>query len=155
MPGTYITTNAESLAVKMRRRSGLYVDAVRNAIRENAETVKRQAENFSRARYYSLAQLRQMGHPYARRAPHPPKPAHIINRQSGAFRAGFKVAYRPNIDGATATVYNVVPYAKFMLGTRYMIARPVLDEAIRRTKAERDRNIKNARRRAYYRVTGR
>ena len=149
--GTYITSNARNLAAKMRRRSKKYAEAIAEATRENAETVRKQAYNFSRNRYYSLKQLRQMGHPYARRAPMPPKPAYLINRQGGQFRAGWQVRWTRKQDGAVATVYNRAPHAQYMVGTRTMIPRPILDEALTRTKRERDRNIKRARDRAYRR----
>lgn len=149
--GTHITSNARNLAVSMRRRSKLYAEAITEATRENAETVRKQAYNFSRNRYYSLKQLRQMGHPYSRRAPMPPKPAYLINRQGGQFRAGWQVRWTRTKDGAVGTVYNRAPHAEYMMGTRKMIPRPILDEAMRRTKRERDRNIKRARDRAYQR----
>ena len=151
--GQTLTTNAGNLAARMRRRSGKYVAEIRQATRENAETVKRQAQNFSRARYYSLKQLAQMGHPYAVAHPSPPKPAHIINRQSDALNGAWKTAYRLNSDGATATVYNIAPHSKYMMGTKTMIPRPILDEALKRTKRARDLNIKRARDRAYRRST--
>ena len=151
--GQTLTTNAGNLAARMRRRSGKYVAEIRQATRENAETVKRQAQNFSRARYYSLKQLAQMGHPYAVAHPSPPKPAYIVNRQSAAFHGAWRTAYRPNSDGATATVYNIAPHSKYMTGGKRstMIPRPILDEALKRTKRARDLNIKRARDRAYRR----
>ena len=149
--GTYITSNARNLAVKLRRRSKKYASEITEATRENAETVRKQAYNFSRNRYYSLKQLRQMGHPYSRRVAAPPKPAHLINRQGGQFRAGWQLRWTRTKDGAVATVYNRAPHAQYMMGTRYMIPRPILDEAMKRTKRERDRNIKRARDRTYQR----
>jgi hypothetical protein len=150
--GQCLTTNAGNLAARMRRRSKKYVAAIREATRENAHVLMKQAQNFSRARYYSLKQLAQMGHPYAAAHPAPPKPAHLINRQSGVLHGAWKVSYRPNRDGATATVYNVAPHSRYMMGTRLMIPRPILDEALKRTKAARDRNINRARDRAYRRT---
>lgn len=149
--GTYITSNARNLAAKMRRRSGKYATEVAAAVMENAETVRKQAYNFSRNRYHSLKELRRMGHPYSRRVAAPPKPAHIINRQSGTFRAGWQLRWTRLRDGAVATVYNRAHHSQYMMGTRKMIARPVMDEALKRTKRERDRNIKRARDRAYRR----
>jgi len=149
--GQCLTTNAGNLAAKMRRRSSKYVAEIRQATRDNAETLKRQVVMFSRARYYSTKQLAQMGHPYAAAHPMPPKPAHLVNRQSGVFAGAWNVSYRPNRDGATATVYNVAAHSKYMMGTKTMVPRPILDEALKRTKQERDRNIKRARDRAYRR----
>ena len=150
--GQTLTTNAGNLAARMRRRSGKYVAEIRKATRENAETLKRQAQNFSRARYKSLKELAQMGYPYSAKNPGTlPKPAHIINRQSGALNGAWKTAYRPNSDGATATVYNIAPHSKYMMSTENMIPRPILDEALKRTKRARDLNIKRARDRAYRR----
>lgn len=147
-------SNAGYLVTRLRSRSDKYVEEVRAAVRDNANLVYVKARQFSQRRFFSLAQLRKMGHPYAVRNPRPPVRAHIINRQSGALYGAWRVNVKKNPDGITCTVMNTAPWAKYMLGTKKMIARPILDEAVARTKAERDRNLHNARRRGYYRETG-
>ena len=149
-----IVTNAGRLGERLRGSSEKYVHEVREAIRGNAEILRKKARQFSQRRFYSLAQLRKMGHPYATRHPRPPIQAHIINKQSGRLYDSWRINIKPNPDGMTATVFNTAPYSKYMMGTRYMIPRPILDEALERTKAERRRNLHNARRRGYYRITG-
>ena len=141
-----ITTNASKLADTMHRRSK-YPAHIAQAMKKNAAVVEKKAKQFTQRRFYSLETLRRMGHPYARRAPNPPVKPHIINRQSGAVHAGWRTHYQRTRDGARATVSNGAAHAKFLRGTRVMIARPVLEEAIKRTKRERDRNVRNARRR--------
>ncbi len=145
-----LTTNAGNLAARMRTRSQHYAKECAVALRENAETLKRKAQQFSQRRFFSLRDLRKMGHPYAVRAPRPPVRAHILNRQNGRLYQAWRVSVvRPNTDRVTATVYNTAPYSRYMLGTRYMIPRPILDEALARTNDVRARNLKRARDRAY------
>ena len=139
-----ITTNAAKLADTMHRRSK-FPEHIRVAMKQNAQVVKAKARQFTQRRFFSLKQLADMGHPYARRNPRPPVKPWIINAQNRALHNAWATTYARTSDGARATVYNRAPYAKYMRGTRYMIERPVIEEAIRRTKSERDRNVKNAR----------
>lgn len=152
-----ITTNAGELAARMRARTENYVREVRAANEENARVVMRKARQFTSQRFFSLSQLRKMGHPYAKRAPMPPVRPHILNRQNGRLHNSWLVRVRRYADGSTASVVNTAEYAKYMTadGTTKMIGRPVLEEALKRTAGERARNLRNARRRGYYRVTGR
>lgn len=154
---TRITTTAGVLAGRLRVQSQQYVKEVRAAQVTNGELLLRKVKQFTNQRFYSTAQLRRMGHPYATRAPRPPVKPHILNRQNGLLYQSWKVNVRNYPDGATVSVVNTAPYAVYMTaaGTTKMIGRPVLDEALRRTQEERTRNLRNARRRGYYRVTGR
>lgn len=145
-----LVTNAGNLAARQRRRSVQYIKEIEQANRENAEVLRRKAAQFSQRQFFSTKQLAEMDHPYAVRAPRPPVRAHIINRQSGTFHKSWRVStVRTGTDRVVSTVYNTAPWSKYMMGTKYMIARPILDEAMARTKTERDRNIKRARDRAY------
>ena len=135
----------------MERRAERYVEEVNEAVRDNTKLVYKKARQFSQRRFASLADLRRAGHPYARLHPgRLPVAAHIINKQLGKFhrswRWNFIVGGNMNAKG---TIWNAAKYAKFMLGTKYMIERPVLKEALKRTESERDQNIKVARGRAY------
>lgn len=150
-----IMSNALRLANTMRRRTKSYVREIGEAVKQNARTVEKKAKQFSQRRFFSTKQLRQMGHPYAVRNPRPPIAPHIISRQSGKFHREWRMTHGKTKDGVFATVYNRAPYARYMRGTRFMIPRDILGEALRRTKAERDANVKRARRRGYYRLTGR
>ncbi len=151
-----ITTNAGVLAGRLRVRSQQYVKEVREAQKENGDLLLRKCKQFTNQRFFSTSQLRRMGHPYATRDPRPPVRPHILNRQSGALHERWKVNVRNYPDGVTVSVVNTAPYAKYMTedGTTKMIGRPVLEEALRRTQAQRSRNLRNARRRGYYRTTG-
>ena len=141
-----LTTNAKKLADTMHRRTK-YPRHVAQAMKQNAKVVKTKARQFTQRRFYSLKQLREMGHPYATRDPRPPVKPWIINRQTGDVHDKWRVHYQRTRDGARATVSNTSAHAKYLRGTRVMIVRGVLEEAIKRTKAERDRNVRNARRR--------
>lgn len=77
---------------------------------------------------FTLAQLRKMGHPYARRAPGALDPA-VINVQSGRFRQDWQ-ADVPRMgdpgDVVRGRISNQSPVADYLqYGTRYMVARPV------------------------------
>lgn len=152
-----VQTNAGNLAARMRHRSKLYPQQITEAQRQNADELLAKAKQFSNRRHYSLEQLRQMGHPYAKRNPRPPVAAHIINKQSGAVYAGWHRQVRRNSDGATATVYNTAPHSGYLLSgpKSKMIRRPIMEEALRRTQAQRERNLRNARRRGLRARTGR
>lgn len=95
-------------------------DAARDANQEMGPEALRIARRLSSGRF-STKPLAAMGHPYARAHPHPPLPPYIINRQSGAFYAGWmKVGNK---------LVNVAPHSRYLLrgGTRYMIDRPILE----------------------------
>lgn len=149
-------TNAGKLAQQQRARSQKYAQEVQAAVRQNAEVLKRKAMQFSQRQFFSLKALRKMGHPYAVRDPRPPVQAHIINKQSGDLYGKWRINVKKNSDGMTATVMNTSEHAKYMMGgpKSRMIPRPILDEAMKRTQDERRRNLRNARRRGYYRLTG-
>ena len=79
---------------------------------------------------YSLAQLRAAGHPYARRAPDPSFDAAIINMQSGEFLNAWRSAGPYRVGGVVKSkIVNNSRPAKYMSGTKTMIARPI-DKAI-------------------------
>lgn len=153
-----MTSNAERLAATMTHRTTKYIKEVCEAVRDNGKLLYEKSKQFTNRRWYSLEQLRQMGHPYARRDPRPPVRPHIINRQTGNLHRNWRWNWARTPDGCRATVYNNAFNARFMRdirGTLTMIARPVRAEAIKRTKDARARNLKRARRRGYYRLTGR
>lgn len=74
---------------------------------------------------YTSAMLRAMGHPYSRRAPHPPAPPSIINVQSGLFARSWRIAARVRGLTLNVEIENTAPYARYLLrGTTRMIERP-------------------------------
>jgi hypothetical protein len=128
-------------ASRLLRRMGSATEAeVRKALQTTARSTKEKAQRLSSGGF-SLAQLRRMGHPYAKRhgrsrrgrfqqhaASLPYGDAAVINEQSGDFKKGWRAA-RVTRDGErlTARVHNVDPKADLLFeGTRFMIRRPIL-----------------------------
>ena len=146
-----ITSNANRLAATMQRRGESYVKEVQQALKKNTKVVYTKARQFSQRRFASLADLRRMGHPYAAKRPgRLPVAAHIINKQLGKFHRSWHWNFIVGTNMAKGTIWNAAPYAKyFTRKTKYMIERPVLKEALKRTKSERNQNMKAARGRAY------
>ncbi len=145
-----ITSNANRLAVGMERRGENYLREVHGALKKNTKVVYTKARQFSQRRFASLADLRRAGHPYARLRPgRLPVAAHIINKQLGLFHRSWHWNFIVGNNMSKGTIWNAAKHAKFMLGTKYMIERPVLKEALKRTKSERDQNMKAARGKAY------
>ena len=102
----------EKAALQEQRDS--LADAQRLLIQQSSGTV-------------SLAELRRMGHPFARRAPQASPDAAIINDQGGAFRKSWrKVAPVRSGDFVTSRVVNTDPKARFMNGTKTMVKRPII-----------------------------
>ena len=150
-----ITSNANRLAVGLERRGERYLKEIAAATKKNTKVVYKKARQFSQRRFASLADLRRMGYPYARLHPgRLPVAAHIINKQLGKFHRSWHWNFIVGTNMAKGTIWNKAKYAKFMLGTKYMIERPILKEALKRTKAERDQNIKIARGKAYRPIRG-
>lgn len=147
-----IVTNAGNLSGRMKAQSEKYVQEVREAQVQNAKLVMEKAKQFSQRQFFSSAQLAKMGHPYSKVAPMPPMKEYIINRQSGTFYASWQMRVLKNAEGIYASVYNTAPWARYMVGTKKMIARPILDEALERTKDRRRKNLQNARKRGLYRI---
>lgn len=96
----------------------------------------------------STAQLRRMGHPYARRAPTSPNPQ-VINVQRGAFRAGW-TGDGPTVTagGVVSRIYNTSGEAKYLLGTRTAIARPIREAIIKAVQPDRIKRLNRAVRQA-------
>lgn len=123
-----------------------------DALRKKAEAVQQEARRAEEAtarealqiaqRYssgpFSTRALAAMGHPYARRAPRPPGNPALVNRQSGRFRASWRVVR----SGNRLRLVNDAPYARYFndRGTRLMIRRPItraVGQAIRRSRERR------------------
>jgi len=80
----------------------------------------------------STKRLRQMGHPYAARAPQPgTADPTIINEQTGVFKRDW-TAFPPTVNGAgtmQSSVINLDPKSAYMFGTTRMIKRGI-DDAV-------------------------
>jgi hypothetical protein len=74
--------------------------------------------------YFSLATLKEMGHPYKDHAPGGLHPG-VINVQTGEFFQGFRITV-PKIIGGTITIYieNDSWKGQVLLHPNHMIARP-------------------------------
>lgn len=140
-----IETNAEQLSQRMAKRGDKYASQMRRANLENAELVKRTCEELSHGGV-SKQREQMLGNPYSKSHPHPPLPPYIINDQGGTFARSWMVVESDGPDGPAAEVVNTAPHAKYMRGTKHMIERPILQEALRRTEGQRRLNIEGARR---------
>lgn len=142
-----IASNADKCALTIEVAAQRVPDRVVEALKDNAKLIFQKSKQFTQRRFHSLEDLRKMGHPYAKRHPHPPIQPHIINRQTGNLHRNWRWNWSRTPDGAVATVFNNAFNAPFMRderGTLTMIARPVRAEAIRRTKSFREANMRKA-----------
>ena len=100
---------------------------------------------------HSTAQLRAAGHPYSRRKPDASYDAAIINVQTGAFRGAWQTA-SPIGDGSRITggAVNRDRAAKYMSGTKNMIARPIGAAVQRSLRLPRLIRLQSAVRRIFY-----
>lgn len=95
----------------------------------------------------SLAELRRRGHPFRRGpfSPGPAAPVEIINVQGGTFRAVWAQRQGDWQDGTlTTTVFNDDPAAQWMPGTKFMVARPVVEALETELAPEREANLARA-----------
>jgi hypothetical protein len=135
-------TPAAAAAV-LRRKAQEIRRRVRTAEEDSGQEALQIARAYSSGPY-STAQLRMLGHPYARRAPRPPGKPSVINKQTGAFRAAWRVV-------KTGTQIRVVNDSRlaplFSRGTRYMIRRPVARAVAQAIRQSRERRLRTAIRR--------
>lgn len=128
------TLTPKQLAAHFRRAAAAVPSAIVAAEQQTVKDALANAAALSSGGS-SLAQLRVAGHPYSRQRPNPAYDAAIINVQSGRFRADWRGQGPRTIGGVvTSHVVNASPEAKYMQGTRRMIARPIAD-AIRSSVA--------------------
>lgn len=120
-------TVLDGVAAYFRRRTHKLEAWARKAEQESAKEILPILYELSSGPYTS-AQLKAMGHPYRIGGVPPLDPA-IINAQSGAFRAGWRVRPpRLTSDSLQTRIVNKTPYAPYLLsGTTKMIRRPILD----------------------------
>lgn len=130
-------------AAAIRRKAEAMAREVRNAERQAAREALSEARALSSGPLTRGA-LRRLGHPYARRAPRPPLPAHVVNVQSGRFRRAWRIAGT----GDRLALVNTSAVARFLArGTRRMIARPIAAAIAARVRAKRLRRLQEAARR--------
>lgn len=130
-------TNSGSLALRKRILAGKTAQSFRKAAELYAAEEKRCAVLLSSGPLKAAA-LARMGHPY-RLSLAPGSaglPDYIINRQSGDFARGWRT--RVTLSGRSwlATLYNVSPHARYMMGTDKMRERLIAEQVQRMMKPE-------------------
>lgn len=148
---TSIDSNGRLVAEVIRQKARRAPEAWRAASQRMGEKWLAWIKLLSSVQYASLAQLRQMGHPYARRqfAGMPggarrmaarsglPMPAYYINLQSGRLYEGWNLEIREGGNEIAIRITNEAPYFRFLArGTGKMISRPILDVALARASGE-------------------
>src|SRR6186997_3006498 len=120
-----LTRAAERLTVEMRK-----------AERASQTQAIELARQYSQGPY-STAELRRLGHPYARRHGAPGLDPSLINRQSGLLARSWRREGPLEKDGGLHTsVFNDAPEAFFMGGTEKMFERPLPERVL--AEIERD-----------------
>jgi hypothetical protein len=142
--------NPSQAAREIRRRGVALKRALRRAETASLAEAKAFAVTLSSGPYRPKT-LRQMGRPYAKRAPHPPLPPFFINVNSGLLRRSWRSRTGSwNGGSLTSTLYNVAPEATYFDenaypgGTRAMIARPIQDYIRRKQRPLRLRRLEEA-----------
>lgn len=140
-----ISCNAKRISLNMRRVSKQMPVAMGQATLDNGDRVLELVRRWSSLTDHSLSDLRKMGHPYAAKHPFPPHPRYMIHTQGGRFLRNWRLAKSLNADGATITIHNTTPYARYLeKGTRNkMIARPILREALKVLRASMNKAYKD------------
>lgn len=130
-----------ALALKKKARE------IERRLRSAEEANAREALQLARAYSsgpFSTRTLAAMGHPYARRAPRPPGNPAVINRQTGAFRAAWRIVKA----GDVTRVVNDSRLAQvFSRGTTVMIRRPIARAVAQAIRQAREKRLRAALRR--------
>jgi hypothetical protein len=136
-----IKSNAGRIVAAYQLRINEMPNHIRGVINNRITAVVAECRNLSSRRFASTKQLRRMGHPYGKRyarrnrkAPLKalPVPPFYINRQKGLFLKSWRSRIVRRASGFRGLVVNTTKYSGFMLGTKKMIKRPVIEEAERR-----------------------
>lgn len=127
------------IAIVLRRTAHAMEAGAKAAESEAAKVAMEIAHDLSSGPITSR-ELRKLGHPYGHGRTPPADPA-ILNLQSGAFKAGWRIiGPRKSGDGLRTTLVNASPYAGHLLrGTRRMIPRPYERRLRDRLSAARER----------------
>jgi hypothetical protein len=143
-----VECNADKIAARVQRMSKLVPEVAYAVADAESRLVFESVKHYSSLTDHSLKLLATMGHPYATAHPFPPHAPYLIHRQgSGGFWSAWGRSLSRSHDGATATVYNRTPYAGYLQGgTKYMIARPILTQAVADAKAQHSRIYSKVRR---------
>lgn len=116
-------------AIRQRTDTGRFVNALNDTVLREMQSlmpvIREEVKKAVGTQYYSLQQLKQMGHPYGLLNPSPPLPPGIINRQSGEFYNNMIIA-PPRIvrDRITISIDAQSWKRDMLLHPSRMIARP-------------------------------
>lgn len=131
-------------AAKMGRVAAALPRKLMTAERQTRDETLEAADRQS-AGPYSQAELTKAGHPYARRAPQSGYDPAVINRGKGVFRASWKASGPTSGAGGVVTrIWNTDPNAKYLLGTKAMIERPVRQAILKAVQPGRVKRLKKA-----------
>lgn len=127
----------ETLAERMRHR--ITAEEERSAQDAHAALVEQSSGTTT------TKTLRRMGHPFARRDPQTPMDPSVINAQTGDYRdAWTQQPAEVTRSTVTVRVTNSDRAARFMGGTRRMVARPIIAAVKERLTADRHRRLRAA-----------
>ena len=115
----------KQLAAQFRRAAAAVFPAIVAAEKQTATEAEAAGVHLSSGPH-STAQLRAAGHPYSRQRPNSAYDAAIVNMQTGAFAAAWRPV-PPSVSGSRVIcgAVNRDAAARYMAGTRFMVARPV------------------------------
>ena len=130
----------ERAAAALRKKAEEIQRRVRAAEQDSAREALAIARAYSSGPF-SARQLAVLGHPYASRAPHPPGKPSVINRQTGAFRAGWRIVRAGDV---TRVVNDSRLAPLFARGTRTMIRRPIARAVAQAIRQKREKRLRAA-----------
>lgn len=115
-----VSRYTNSVKEMSRRRIALLYSLVK----ESTDETLKLAKQLSDTKYYSLAELRKMGHPYSRLSPRPPIQPYVINKQSGSFYEGwYRIDGKKLVSKKDGSTYfrigNTSPHSGFILLSEY------------------------------------
>ena len=129
------SSNAGELARRNHWRAQRVRSTMQASAKHNADLMLAKAREYSSLTDHSLADLRAMGHPYAKRRPNPPHAPYLIHKQRGnfnrrwyakTFRRGDDFGFELGNTARTSKGRALLPLLQS--GTKKMIPRPILTE---------------------------
>jgi hypothetical protein len=144
--------------VEWNARSQEFPRMLEEEAQEIGNVMLAEVKDLSMRRFYTLAELAELGHPYSTRLPVDSAgvPDYVINYQSGEYFAGWRMLVRMLGKRLQIGIWNIASYAKYLHGgTERMRARPIAVAATERTKDARRQVLDRVRHRLARRGGGR
>lgn len=138
-----VRMSTKALTLRTRDRGQGISTAILGAERMSADAMVKRARAMSQG-FLRTRDLRRLGHPY-RIGGDPPLDPAIINTQTGNLQWRWQARVTIQKDGTQITLWNTARYAKYMLGTRKMMRRPILDTVFRVEQGARLARLEAAR----------